>query len=192
VSTEELRILALMLVGLMVVVVVFVLRPEPKGPPLTLPPGYALAEPGRRLAASAMDLLFAAFIAAQITGVGLWELITLRGIINPGGPGISALLILMLVGYISTTLGEWLAGRSIGKVIAGCEVVHPVIDRTAEGQIVPSVQPAGLWRIAVRNLVKWTVPPVAMAGLGTSERRHRGDLAANTVVVIRIDQPEPA
>jgi hypothetical protein len=192
VSTEELRMLAVMLVALMVVVVVFVLRPEPKGPPLTLPAGYALAEPGRRFAASAMDLLLAAFIAGQFTGVSLWEIVTLRGIITPGGGGLTALLVLVTVGFLITTLGEWLAGRSPGKLLMGCEVVRPLIDRTAEGQIVPSVEPAGLWRIAVRNIVKWTIPPVALAGLGTMERRHRGDLAAGTVVVIRIDEPEPA
>jgi uncharacterized RDD family membrane protein YckC len=192
VSTEELRLLALMLVALMVVVIVFVLRPEPKGPPLALPPGYALAEPGRRLSASAIDLLLATFLAGQITGVSLWELLTLRGIIAPGGGGLTAIVVLVGIGFVITTLGEWLAGRSPGKLIMGCEVVRPIIERTAEGQIVPSVQPAGLWRSATRNIVKWLLPPIAMAGLGTMEKRHRGDLAADTVVVIRIDEPEPA
>lgn len=192
VSPQEMRLLAIMMVALMAVIVIFILRPEPKGPPLSLPPGYALAEPGRRIAASAIDLLAAAFITAQLVDVGLWELLTLRGILMPGGVGLAALLMVAGIGFVLTTLSEWLAGRSLGKFITGCEVVRPIIDRTAEGQIVPSVHPPGPWRVAVRNLVKWTLPPVAMAGLGTPERRHRGDLAAGTVVVIRIEEPEPA
>jgi hypothetical protein len=189
---QELRLLALVLAALIAVIVIFVLRPEAKSPPLILPRGYALAEPGRRIAASVADLVAAMFITGQLTSVSLWELVTLRGIFMVGGPGLTPLLILLLVGYLMTTLGEALAGRSLGKFLLGCEVVRPIVQRTSEGEVVPSVQPPGLWRASVRNIVKWTLPPVAMAGLGTLERRHRGDLAAGTVVVIRIEEAEAA
>jgi hypothetical protein len=194
VSPEELRLLALVLVALVAVILIFVLRPEHKGPPLTLPRGYALAEPGRRIAASAIDLLLATFIAAQITGVSIFDLLTLRGILieGAGGAGLGGLLVLLITGFVFTTLGEGLTGRSFGKFITGCEVVRPIIQRTAEGEIVPSVHPPGLWRAAVRNLIKWSLPPIALAGLGTLERRHRGDIAAGTAVVIRIEEPETA
>jgi hypothetical protein len=42
-----------------------------------------------------------------------------------------------------------------------------------------------LWRAAVRNLVRWALPPLALSGLSGMDHRHRGDTAAGTVVVVR-------
>jgi hypothetical protein len=61
-----------------------------------------------------------------------------------------------------------------------------------DGVLEPVLVKPSLWRAAVRNLVRWTLPPLAVAGLNGPDHRHRGDVAAGTVVVMPIeDEAEP-
>jgi hypothetical protein len=95
------------------------------------------------------------------------------------------------IGFGHTTISEWLTGRSIGKMLTGCEVVHPRFAQGPDGQVDVALERPALWRAAVRNLVRWTFPPLALVGLSAMDHRHRGDAAAGTVVVVRSDDEEP-
>ncbi|QOJ01281.1 MAG: RDD family protein [Phycisphaeraceae bacterium] len=177
ISPHDVRLLLAGLLGLAAVVLVFVLRTEGKGAEFSLPEGLAMAEPGRRLIASLIDTLLALIIALRFWGlspgsifepdvwssaVGVWVVMTLLGV----GLGVG-------------TLMEGLLGRTVGKMLTGCEVVR------VEGD--EAVTP-GLWRALVRNVVKWTLPPVGMLAFLDPSGRHRGETLTGTGVVVR---PEP-
>jgi uncharacterized RDD family membrane protein YckC len=172
----------------MVVVVAVVLRPEPLGPALTLPKGVQLAEPGRRVIGAAIDLLIAAAVAAAMLGVPVSQLLTVNVLFGESG-GVEAMLLILGVGFGLTTLGDGLFGRSIGKAITGCEVVCPgAAVPGSDGTVEPRLVRPSLWRAALRNLVCWSLPPVAMWGLANPDHRHRGDIAAGTAVVVRVEE----
>jgi hypothetical protein len=94
-------------------------------------------------------------------------------------------------------LGEWLFGRSIGKLMTGCAVtvIHkPVCTGTPPpdaGEVVaePAAEKPVLWRCIVRNLIKWALPVLGLLVLFDAGRRHPGDLAAGTLVVTRGGEP---
>ncbi len=175
VSATQFRLLAATLIALMGVVLLVVLKPSEEGE-IQLPPGFSLAEPARRLAATMIDLLIAVFIVRVIFDVPLIEIITLAGLIRPGGAWLAAPSMLA-IGFLLSFTGEWLFGRSLGKLATGCRVVgiRPPTDRP--------VRPA-FWRAAVRNIVKWALPPVAALALVDPSARHRGDSISGLAVVV--------
>ncbi len=177
VSTTQFRLLAASLVALMGVVLLVVLKPSEEGPVL-LPEGCALAEPGRRLAATMVDVLIAVFIVRLIFNVPLIEIITLSGLLRPGGAWMAAPTMLA-IGFLLSVTGEWLSGRSLGKLATGCRVVQ-IRSESIAG---PPVRPS-LWRAAVRNIVKWALPPVAALALVDPSARHRGDSISGLAVVV--------
>jgi hypothetical protein len=184
VSQQELKILAVLLVGVMAVVLLFVLRPDARGAPLTLPKGVTLAEPGRRLVAGFIDLAAAALIASGLARASPMELLTPAHLLNDP-ESLEAILMVLGIGCLHCTLGEGLFGRSLGKALSGCEVARVVIGKTEDGSISVALERPALWRAAVRNLVRWAIPPLALSGLSSMDHRHRGDLAAGTVVIVR-------
>lgn len=184
VSAAELKLLALVMVGVMAIVLLVVLRPDAGAGLVSLPRGLALAEPGRRVVAGAIDLLVALIAVAWFRHVPLPQLIAPATLLyDPSG--VETLLLVLGFGIVHSTLGEWLLGRSIGKLVVRCEVVR-VTMATTGAEPMPVANRPGLWRAAVRNVVRWTLAPLAITGLNGPDHRHRGDLAAGTVVVIRI------
>jgi uncharacterized RDD family membrane protein YckC len=186
VSSQELKLLAAVLVVVMAVILLFVLRPEREGPPLTLPRDLALADPGRRALAGAVDVLLAAGVGARVSGVSLLDLVSPAQLLMDAAP-VVGLLVTVGVGMALGTLCEGLWGRTLGKLIAGCEVVRPAV-RIVEGAVVPAPERPGLGRALARNLIKWVLPPVAASGVFAPERRHRGDTLAGTAVVVRLEE----
>jgi len=176
-SAREFQGLALGLVILMGAVLLVVVRSDPSGDVYTIPPGAALASPGRRLIAGVIDLAAAGLIAARFLGVSGAELTDPSFLISSQAVGFAGLVI--GVGLALGVLGEALTGRSVGKLVTGCVVVDV---RAVE-------RPSGprFWQAVVRNLVKWVLSPAAMLGLMESQGRHRGDSLARTAVVILLE-----
>jgi uncharacterized RDD family membrane protein YckC len=190
VSSQELKLLAAVLVVIMAVVVLFVLRPAGEGTPISLPRDIILAEPARRIAAGLVDLAVAAVIAGRFTEFSIADLFAPAHLMTDAAP-VTGLVAIAAVGFVLGTLGEWLWGRSLGKAAVGCAVAWPGTIQY-EGRIEPIVRRPTLWRAAVRNLIKWVIPPVAFAGVFAPDRRHRGDVLAGTAVVEHAGDDEPA
>jgi len=74
--------------------------------------------------------------------------------------------------------------------VMGCWVGRPATVKKEDGAVEPVLAKMGLWAAVLRNLVKWALPPLAAAGVSSPERRHRGDVVAGTVVVMRADDQE--
>jgi hypothetical protein len=186
VSPQDLRILSVVLLVTMAVALVLVLRPDPSDGVITLPEDTFLAEPGRRLLASLADAMIAWWIASLVWGIELGESLAPANML--GGATLLVAGTTLVVGWLLGTVGEWRGGRSLGKLLAGCEVVSidPVLPLKPEG---PLPRPS-LWRSVKRNAIKWFLPPVAMLGLFDQQGRHRADMMARTMVVIRVEPQE--
>lgn len=173
ISMQELRLLGIALVSLMVIVMVYVLSPDPLKGRVGIPPGSALAEPGRRVAAGMADLLLAALITSLVMDIPLGETLSIGALVSERG-GHWGLLWTLLIGMGMCTLLEGFWGVSPGKLVLGVRVV-----RAGE----PHGRP-GLLRAAIRNACKWLAAPLALVTLLGPARRHRGDVLSATVVVI--------
>jgi hypothetical protein len=189
VSSTELKLLALALVAVMAAVLVFVMQPDASGPELSLPRGFALAEPGRRFGAAAIDLLIVLAVVGRLRGIPLAEFAAPSAFFQDRG-SVETVLMLIGVGFAYSTVSEWLFGRGIGKWVAGCRVAAWGVGPADASAIV--VARPSLWRAAVRNVVRWVLPPLAISGLLSADHRHRGDLSAGTVVVVRVEPETPA
>jgi uncharacterized RDD family membrane protein YckC len=141
------------------------------------------ADPLRRLAAAILDYTPSAMAVALMQGrdeIALMMPSTMFG----GAAGVSAELDLgpfamaLALAALHTTIFEWLFGRSVGKFVLGVRVVDA--RAAAEGR--PMVRPA-LWQTAVRNVVRWAAPLLAVFALLDESGRHPGDLAGQTLVV---------
>ena len=180
ISMEEFRLLGLLLVGVMIIVIVYVLSPDPLKGEIGIPPGTALAEPGRRVAAGMADLLLAAFITSLVLDIPLGETLSIGALVSERG-GHWGLIWTLLIGMGLCTLMEGIWGASPGKLILGARVVR------ASGK---HGRP-GLLRALIRNACKWLAAPLALVTLLGPARRHRGDVLSATVVVIPLhDAPE--
>ncbi len=178
VSQGEFRVLAALLVVVAAAVLLIAIRPGGTGE-LVLPPATALAEPGRRFAATFIDLLVALFIIARVFGVSIIDIATLTVIFEPMGwwalPGVLA------AGWAVGTACEAAFGRTLGKFLLGCRAARA--DGSGSGP--------GVCRSAVRNAIKWFLPPIPALALFEPDAPHRGDSIAGVVVVIDIEaEPE--
>ena len=178
VNPNEFRMLALALVALMGAALVVALRPAPDDGAVALPEGTALAEPGRRLAATALDLLLAIAIAARIFGVDVTDVIGMAVILRDDSSWL-AIPLTPAIGLAIGTLAEAAFGVTLGKLISGC--------RVADVSRVPGAKP-GFGQALVRNSIKWILPPVAMLMIGDRTGRHRGDTLAGTLVVVELER----
>ena len=176
--------LAAFLVVVMLAIVVFVLRPDSTALPASLPAGVTLAEPGRRVFAAMLDTALAVIVASQVTGVRPSALLNVQ-VLMTQPDAMTLYLAAIGVGALLGALTEWVFGTTFGKAMCGIDVVRPVFGRTSGGEVTLELRRVSLWRSIVRNVAKWVLPPVAMSGLSTPDRRHRGDLAAGTIVVER-------
>jgi hypothetical protein len=188
VSPDELKLLAVALVVVMAMILLFVLKPEESRAPVNLPGGFALAEPGRRIIASVIDVVIASIITSGLTGRSVIDLLFLTGVFTDPA-GMLGLLTLATCGFAIGTVGECTFGRTPGKALAGCFVAVPRMVQLPDGGRSPELSPPSFWRAIVRNLLKWFAPPIAMMGLSGTDHRHRGDIAAGTVVVITTEEP---
>lgn len=185
VTPGDLGLLGLVLIVAMGVALVLVVRGGEETE-ISLPPGMALAEPGRRMVASLIDGLIALVVASRLRGTPLLELA------SPGTFVTGELVWVLAIGIVAgAALGamfEFLTGRSIGKAMVGCRVIRTT----------PNGEPAraSLWQVLLRNAMKWTLPPLSMLALVEPSRRSRVDLLTRTAVVVEYDpdadEPEPA
>jgi len=76
------------------------------------------------------------------------------------------------------TVAESVFGTTAGKLLLGC--------RVARAAGVGGPRRVGAGAAFVRNLVKWALPPVAALALLETSGRHRGDLLARAVVLVRV------
>lgn len=177
ISPGEFRAVVLTLLLLMGAVLILVMRAPPQGA-WVLPKGVALAEPGRRFAATVIDAGVAVLV---VRGLGLWPGSALDPLAWLEGSNWIALAAVAGAAVLIAAVCEGLWGRTVGKIFAGCEVI--VLSRTGD----EPPQPPGLARALLRNLVKWILPPVAALGVLDPEGMHRGDTLARTAVVVPIE-----
>lgn|GEM_PF-1885041 len=182
VTGQDLRTLLVVLVGVLVVVLLMISRGGADSGVAALPPWAAMAEPGRRAVASAIDLVLAGMVSAWSTGSTLGETVLLGGLGKPGGEW--PILVMLFAGFCLGTCMERLTGRSLGKAITGAAVISVDPKSRRYGR------PPGLAACAVRNAVKWFVPPVAVLAMVDPSRRHRGDVLARAGVVIAIEDAD--
>lgn len=179
ISAARFRLFTLVLIGLTVLLLLLTIRTSTDAP-LTLPEGYALAEPSRRLIASLIDGLIAALLVSLVSGVRVMDLLTLRVLFDSGA---SWLLVpaVLFVGFVLGVAGESFTGRSLGKALTGCRVIRATSDAEPGGP-----RPAGLGRSLVRNLIKWGLPPVSVLALVEPSGRSRADVVSGLVVVTEL------
>ncbi|MCW5550456.1 MAG: RDD family protein, partial [Opitutaceae bacterium] len=177
-SPRDFQVLSLVFGSLMIVVLLFVLRSDARKE-LSLPAGAALAPPGMRVLAGAMDLLPALGLAGLLTGVAPAKLLSLVVLTSPFSltPLVLATLGLV-IGHCA--LSEWRWGRSLGKALVGCRVAPASAWDRVDGRL-------RLWQTLARNAVRWVFPPLGMLMLFDPNFRHPGDVLARTVVVIPPD-----
>lgn len=177
VSAEEFRLLAVGLVLIVVVSLFVVLRPIDDRAPVVLPEGTALASPGRRFVATAIDVLVCALPVSMVMDVPVSQIVTGAVLIGPG-PEWIAIPAVFGVGVVYGTLFESLFSATVGKLLMGCRVVR------CSGRV--GVKP-GLGACFVRNLIKWVLPPVTSLAMLEPSGRHRGDMIARALVVVPIE-----
>ncbi len=178
-STDDLRLLVVLLIAFMGSILVVLLRPIPDGKEPVLPEGASLAEPSRRALAGLVDLAIAATITLKAFDISLDQLTSISHWMSM--PGIEIVLSIFIVGFVLSTMGEAMIGRSLGKLFSGCEVISLLKVKGDEGD---EDEQATFRQILVRNAVKWLVPPIGLSILFDSGLRHRGDMLAGTAVVV--------
>lgn len=174
ISVGEFRLIVAMMLGVMVTALVVIIRPSGDAT-WTVPDGFVLADPGRRLIATVLDVLLMAWTVAPAFGVTVREIITLQVVVMEGQAWLVVPAI-MVGGALAMGVWEGLLGFSPGKFLVGLRVY-----RAKAGE----PEKLGVFWGLVRATIKWMVPPVAMVALVDREGRHRGDAAARAAVVMR-------
>ncbi len=178
---QDLQFIALVAGSVLLIVILFVLRPEgdlQREP--VLPEGTALAEPGTRFFAALVDVLPAAYASALVWEVPIWAAVS-PGLAIEESAGLNPIFLTAAIYFLHSTLCEWLwGGRTIGKRVTGCRVV----DSAGRERL-------SLRQAAVRNLFKAVFPPLTILLLLDPARRHPADQVAGTVVASRAVQEPP-
>jgi len=172
------RYMLMMFIAIGSVVTLTLVRPAPGGVFL-VPDGWTIADPSRRFSAMLIDIFVLSAVVAPVFGVGILELATGNVLARPDASWI-ALPALLLTGAVSSTILESTVGSTVGKKLLQIRVA-----RCASGP----AQRLGLHRVLLRNLIKWFLPPIAMLSIVEPGFRHRGDIAAGCVVVVRAPKP---
>jgi hypothetical protein len=183
VSAEEFRLLAAGLLIVMVVSLFVVLRPGGEDRVLVLPAGTALASGGQRFSATVLDVGACAAVVSVVSGVPFLQIVTGAVLVSPGNAW-ATIPAVFAVGAVYGTIFDRLTAGTPGKLLIGCRVLR--------GSVAPPGRGLRLgWGAAlVRNVIKWTLPPVAALAVLDTSGRHRGDLAAGAVVVTRAPEPD--
>jgi hypothetical protein len=176
VSVGEFRLIVGMLLAVMVAALLVIVRPSGETA-WTVPDGFALADPGRRLIATMIDTFLMVWLVAPAFGASVREVLTLQVLMIEGHAWM-AIPAVMVGGSLAMGVWEGLLGYSPGKFLVGLRVY-----RGEAG----SVRKLGVFWGLVRATIKWMIPPVAALALLDREGRHRGDAAARAVVVRRVE-----
>lgn len=187
VNQTEFRNLAFLMMLLMGLVLLVVLRPPADGAAVSLPPGLAIAGPGRRTLATLFDGLIGVVIVARIQDLTVLEVLGPFAVPATGRLDIGPLLVALLINVFHCSVGEAVFGRSIGKSFMGLIVAR--VDAASASLPEGQFRPPAPFRSLGRNLIKWFMPPVAMLALSDPGGRHRGDLLARTAVLCRANPP---
>jgi uncharacterized RDD family membrane protein YckC len=192
ISGADYRMIGVILAYALGMVVIFLVK-TPRPDAVLLPEGYSMAEPGRRMVAGVIDIAIGVALASR-----LWH-VPLADAISPGSWGSDAgqEMILTSVGLMIAlgTVLELLFGRSVGKIVTGCEVVavgevggkqpsEKAAPADAKGEEEAEPAHGTFGRLLLRNAIKFGLPPVALLGLLDESGRHRGDQLAKTAVVV--------
>jgi hypothetical protein len=177
ISGSDVRWLSLGMGALMIGVLYYLLRPGPSSDIVTLPEGCALAEPGRRLSAGILDAVLIGAVIALAFRTPVQHVLLVAPLLETAG-GVLRLGAMVALGTAYGTVCESLWGKTIGKALAGCEVVSVAGRRRR----------LGLVQSGARNLFKWGLAPWAALGLALSGGRHRGDATARAAVVVRVEE----
>jgi RDD family len=185
-EVSDFRVLAFVLMGAMSLVIVFVLRSESVSAEATLPADAAFAGPVMRSVATIIDFAVAFLIAAKVCGLGVTEVFSVEALLH--GDGVLALAAALGIASVIGSVSEAVFGRTLGKLVAGCEVVDSRAGAApveAERDMKPRP-----WSAVVRNVLKWWLPPIGVMALLDAQGRHPGDRLAKTAVVVWLDEPE--
>lgn len=185
VTIGDYRMLGLLMALTMATALAF-LGKRPGDVSVSLPDSSALASSISRTLASLIDV-----ISACVIGTALWKvpLSSLWDIVWWGSAtSLWTLVTIVFIGIVLNALLESFSGRSLGKIFAGICVVrgYPLVTTardpyTRAPKQVPQRLP--LRASLLRNVFKWLSPLVAIAGIFSLSRRHRGDEWAKSCVV---------
>lgn len=178
VPVHEFRLIVAMTLLVMVAALFVIVRPAAQEAGV-LPEGWALADPGRRMLASLLDLIVVCACVAPLFGVTIRQVLTLQVLIHPDESWL-AIPTTLIAGWLAMSVWEAVLGFTPGKLAVGARVL-----RASSG---PGLRLTLFWSL-VRNAVKWLMPPVAAMALLDPQGRHRGDSAARAVVVVRAETP---
>lgn len=184
VAPSDFRLMTVLMFLVVGSVILFVARPPGDAPEVHLPPQCALAGPVRRGIAMGIDVIIGLFLAATVWRVPIDSLVTPEwwGAAEAWSVCMTALVLLVC----GCSLCEAFAGKTVGKVLCGCEVVSTRKGAEARDGLRPAFSAALL-----RNLLKWVVPIVALVGALDPTRRHRADEWSGTAVIVRFsEEPE--
>ncbi len=186
VSTRDFQMLSLMLLAIATGVLVFIVRQPAGADAQPLPSGTALAPPSQRAAATMIDWVMIATIAATVLDAPLSGTLSLVGLaLDPAlraSGGLGMMVATLLMAWVWGTVFEGALGVTPGKWLVGVRVT-PMEQGDEPGR-------AGLARSALRNAFKWGLIPWAAAEAMTPGVRHRGDLAARVAVVVELDDDD--
>jgi hypothetical protein len=197
-TSDDYRLLGLVLLGILAAAVVFIVAPLPRTE-AHLPRGTALAPAGRRFLATMIDATLALVGGSAIWGMSALEALGPESLVT--GRIIAVMAASLGLAVVVSAVMEATLGRSPGKVLMGIEVVRLARfastgpgagtgpDRAEAGRvrIEDLVVRPSIWMALVRTLVKWVLPPVALLGVLDPELRHRGDVLSRCAVVVRFD-----
>ncbi len=204
VSSDDFRMMALLMLALSVGVMIFLVR-QPGGTEAHLPPGYALAAPSVRAAATIADWLLVSAIVAMAMGTPLFSTASVIGLLTDpsidASLGLEVLVLTLLTAWLWSTVSEAMIGASPGKWMMGLKVISVEgsqadggsSESTSSESVVSgeaSARRPGLAASALRNAFKWGLLPWAAAEAMTPGVRHRGDLAARSAVVVELEPHE--
>lgn len=181
-ATADYRALGVAMLVALVGAVLFVIVPI-RTQDLVLPERTAMASPGRRLVATAVDAFLAMLAASVIWGVPLTQVFGVEAVVT--GKVIEIVATGLAIAIPMSALMEALTGRTPGKAMVGIEVLRMSRGEAAFAGLI--VRPS-LLMCLVRNSIKWIMPPVAMLGLLDPELRHRGDVLTRAAVVVRYEE----
>ena len=176
VSAREFRSLAITMLFVMAAVLLLVVRGEGDAM-LGFPSDASMATRGQRVLASLIDCVGPLVVASWVWG----DVTLVLGPLLPGSQisDLVPLAAFMAMGFAQGTVFEASIGATPGKLLMRSKVVDV-------GGVLASAKGGtqlSLARSALRNAVKWLVPPVALVGLLGPVGRHRGDTLARACVV---------
>lgn len=181
VSAEEFRFLIVMMVLVMSGVLVVVILPD-RADAMQLPEGVVIADPGRRLLATLIDVFLVTTIVGALVGVSALDIVTLAVIVQPNNAW-SVFPMTIIAGVLYATFAEFVVGATPGKLLMGVRLVAAEPGTPHKPRF---------WSVLTRNIIKWVLPPVAALALIDPETLHRGDRTSRSLVVMprRDEEPE--